>query len=91
MLLSVPEKMSRTAFSVIAGPRMMRGVIDSTISDLPRVPLWLLNSAPKTGTWPRPGTLSTVFWSWSEISPPRICVSPSRSRREVCALRVPIW
>src|SRR5882762_7367189 len=90
-LPSVPENTVRTDASSSAGGRMMRGVIDSTISVLTLVPLLLPKSLPTTGRCPSPGTLAAVLRSSAEISPPRTWVSPSRRRRTVCALRVPIW
>ena len=45
---------------------------------------------PRTGMSPSPGMVLAVRVSESWISPARICVSPSFSRSNVLALRVPI-
>ena len=88
---SVPAANSTEPASGRASVRCRRGVMSSTISERVASSEVLENKRPATGRSPSPGTRSAVRRSSSLIRPASTCVSPSRSRRLVVALRVPIW
>ncbi len=87
---SVPAENSTELTPGRAIWRIRRGVMSSMISVLVRLSLVEEKRRPTTGSSPSPGTRNAVRRSSSLIRPARICVSPSRSRSTVAALRVPI-
>src|SRR5690349_5144062 len=91
MLVSVPVGNSMSDGLWYGRLRTIRGVIDSTSSDLLTSSLLLPNRRPRPGMSPRPGILLPLL-PWSlRTRPARIWVSPSCRRKVVWALRVSTW